>query len=177
MQRYFKREILVGLSVIFGSILLLGAALLLLSSDISAQTEGVVGGRDLISERAATLNALAELKRDSPVASKYREAMRKILVTRDDLLDFSRWLEGLARGRGAVFSFAFQGEPSPPTEENPGNIAFSMRVSGGLDVLLGFLEDIEYKAPRFLLSIDSFNVRADGSGYTLAGVGKVFFRQ
>lgn len=175
MQAYFKKELIISLSIIFGSILLLGTAILFLSYDVAAQAEKVVSGRNSLLERANSLGVLAELKSGAIKAAVYRQAMNKILVTKDQLLDFRGWLDGLARGRNLTLSFSFRGETVPPSGDLPASIGFSLGVKGGLEDVLGFLKDIEFASPRFLLSLDDFSGKRDGLNYDFIGDGKVFF--
>ena len=146
-----------------------------LARDVSSEAKMVISDRAVVSQRAAGLNALAELKKYSPEASRYRQAMGKILVTQDQLLDFPKWLEGLARGRQLGYSFAYASDSTDPGEETPGFAHFSLRLSGGLDGLVGFLKDLEFLSPRFLVAADDFNTRYDGSNYSFSLNGRVFF--
>src|SRR3990172_6017752 len=119
MQPYFKREILIGFSIIFGGMLVFGGSVFFLSLDVDTQAEKAAVARATIVERGAALDALAGLKQSASEAARYREAMNKILVTENQLIDFPKWLEGLARGRSLGFSFSFQGAPTASSETMP----------------------------------------------------------
>ena len=177
MQPYFKHELLVGLSIIFGGILVFGITSFLLSVDIDTQAKEAAFARALIAERGAAFGALAELKQGASEAARYKEAMNKILVTQDQLIDFPRWREGLARGRGLSFSFSFQGGPTGASDSLPAYIPFSMRAAGGQENIIGFLKEVELQSPRFLINLETFSVRGGGGGYEFSGNGKVFFRE
>ncbi len=176
MHSYFKREILIGFAIIFGSILVFAAIIFFVSQDVAVQAEKVVIARTLIAERGATLSALAGLKKDAPAAARYKTALNAILATQDQLFDFQRWLEGLARGRSLSMSFSFQGSPALPSAEAPGYTPFTIRTGGGFASVLGFLKDIELASPRFLLVLDTFTLRSGGGNYDFSANGRVFFR-
>lgn len=175
MERYFEREILISFSIILGAILFLGTASFFLARDVSSEAKMIVSDRSLVSQRAADLSALAELKKDSAEASRYRQIMGKILVTQDQLLDFPKWLEGFARGRQLNYSFSFLGNSIEPSEETPGYTSFSLGLNGGLDGLIGLLKDIEVLSPRFLVSVDNFSTRRNDPSYSFSLNGRVFF--
>src|SRR3989344_4170427 len=176
MHRYFEKEILISISIIFGSILLLGLAIVFLARDAISWSNKVVEGRNSIAEKAATLEALADLKRTAPSAAGYRLAMDAYLVTRDQLIDFQKWLDGVARGRDISLSSSFRGDSSEPTEDSPGNIGFNINVSGEMDRIIGFLKDIESESPRFLLVLDNFGLKSGDSSTEFSAGGRVFFK-
>jgi len=179
MQSYFKREVIIGFSIIFVSVAVFLVGGFFLSRDIALQADNVVGNRSLILERAAILDTLADLKNDAVSAADYRRAMNAILVTRDQVaLGFSDWIGGLARGRDLSFSpVSFQGSPLAPADDVPGHFLFSIRVSGEAENILAFLRDIELQSPRFLVALDRFGVQQEGSNFVFSGNGKVFFRE
>lgn len=176
MPTYFRRELVISLAIIGGSIAVFALALYFLSKDVNFQEEKVVADRALINQRAAVLGALADLKRDAPRGDVYKRAMDKILVSQDQLLDFPRWLDGLARVRQIGLNFSFQGSQVAPLEDSPGYIAFSLDLVGKLSYLIDFLKDIEFQSPRFLISLDNVDLTRSGSDYRILSQGRVFFR-
>lgn len=177
MQSYFKKELLVGLSIVLGGILIFGAASLFLSLDVFSQSEKTAAARALIAERSAALEALAGLKQSAPEAARYKEVMNKVLVTENQLIDFPKWLDGLARGRNLALSFSFQGERIASSETLPAHIFFSMRIRGGLENIIDFLKEAEFQSPRFLVRLDGFSARRDGGDYDFSANGRVFYRE
>jgi len=156
--------------------LVFAAILYFLSRDLQFQAEKIVADRALINRRAAVLGALADLKRDAPQADVYKRAMDKLLVSQDQLLDFSRWLDGLARVRQIGLNFSFRGSQVAPQGDAPGYIAFSLDLAGKLNNLVEFLKDLESLSPRFLVGLDGVDLTGDGSSYRILSQGKVFFR-
>lgn len=176
MPDRFRRELLISLFVIIGGLLIFSATLYLLSSDLSARAEKIVADRALISQRSAALEFLAESKKNTPRADVYKQAMDRILVSQDQILDFSRWLDGLARVRQVGLSFSFQGGQVSPHGDAPGYIGFSLDLNGKLDDLTNFLKDIEFQSPGFLINLDNFDLSRNGSNYRILTQGRVFFK-
>ncbi|MEK7195264.1 MAG: hypothetical protein AAB655_01055 [Patescibacteria group bacterium] len=176
MANSFKREIIISASVIIGSILIMSVALYFLAKDIDSQAEKVAAARFAISDKALALEALANLKNGVPKADLYKQAMDKILVSRDQLIDFPRWLDGLARSRQVAFTSSFQGNQVEPQGGLPAYVGFMMDAGGSLNNLIGFFKDVETQAPRFLVNFERFDLNGGGSEYKIAAYGKVFFK-
>lgn len=176
MPNHFKQEITLSLSIIGGSIIVFGVLLYFLSQDVVSQADKIVADRLVVSQRATAIEALAELKNNKPKANAYFEAMNKILVTQDQLLDFPRWLDGLARVRQVGMNFSFHGTQNPSTGSSPGFISFSLDLTGASQNLIDFMKDIEFRSPRFLATIDNFDFTRKESGYRIMANGKVFFK-
>lgn len=167
---------MISFGIIGAAFVVFGAALYFLANDMAVQTKQIVLDRNLISERAAIIGVLADLKSNASQADRYRQAMDKILVKQDQLIDFPRWLEGLARSRGITFTFSFNGDPAPPTAAYPGYIGFSLSSGGSFGGLLDFLKDAESRSPQFLIDIASVDLNGGGSNYLISMSGRVFFK-
>ena len=184
MHHLFRRQIVFSFAIIAGSILVLGAALYFLFFSLSAQSEEIIAAKAAIAERTSTLEALTTLKKEAAEALRYKGALDRILVSRDQLLDFPAWLSSLARGRRVEMQSAFVSEGVDPGETNAGYVGFSIYASGGAEDIIAFLEDAELKAPGFLVGLESFDLSGGGSINLTAGVsdyrisskGKVYFK-
>jgi len=143
---------------------------------LSGQADKIVADRALTSQKTTALASLAGLKKDMVQAEVYKRAMDKMLVTQDQLIDFPRWLDSLARARQVVFNFSFVGDSVKPQGNSPGYIGFNLDAEGRFDNLTAFMKDVELKAPGFLVSLDSIGLNVSGSGYRISSGGKVFFR-
>lgn len=171
----FKREILIGLAFLAGGILVFGGGVYYLSRDLDSQAQALIADRTLVANRAALLGSLADLKKDAPEAARYQQAMDKILVSSDRLLDFPKWLDDLARIHRVSLVFSFRGSQTPSRADAPGYIGFTMDVSGTAENLSGFLSDAEVKATRFLLALDAFDLaKSEGANYRVLTQGKLF---
>ncbi len=173
---HFKQEVRLSFAIIGGSIIAFGAMLYFLSQDFLSQADSVAADRLIITERAAAIGVLAGLKTDAPKAAPYLEAMNKILPPQDQLLDFRRWIDELARTRKVGMSFAFQGTQTPSHGDSPGFISFSLDITGLPSNLVDFMKDLEYKSPHFLVALDNLDFSKSVPNYRILINARVFFK-
>jgi hypothetical protein len=176
MPNHFRRELTISAIVIFGGLAIFSAVFYLLSSDLISQTGKIVADKALLAKRTATLEALASLKKDAAGAVLYKQAMDRLLVSQDQLIDFPKWLDSLARVRQIGLNFSFTGDQVPPGIDTPGYIIFSIDINGALDNLIAFIRDIELQSPRFLVALSGFDLNKTDSNYRITSQGRVFFR-
>jgi len=168
--------VIIGSVLIIGSIIVFGASFYFLSKSFDSMTKDIAADRLLIAGNTVTLGNLAELKQADQESARYKKAMGKLLVSKDQLIDFGNWLDGLARVRQIAMDFSFSGSEVAPQENLPGYINFSLDIAGPLDALTSFLKDIELQATRFLVNLDGFNAVRSDAGYRIVTNGKVFFK-
>lgn len=176
MGRHFRRELIISVAIIAGALVIFGAAFYFLAGDLQFQSKKIVDVRAAIASRVATLDSLATLKGGAAPAAGYEQAIDRILVTQDKLLDFPKWLDGLARAHKVGSSFSFQGDPVLPQGNTPGYYSFSLNISGNLNDMADFMKDVEYQSPQFLTSLYGFDISGSGDNYAVVTSGKVFFR-
>jgi hypothetical protein len=176
MPNRFRRELLISSLIIGVAVVAFGLAFYFLVQDLDSQAQKIVSDRALLAQRTALLLSLADLKKDAGSAAVYRQAIDKILVSQDQLIDFPQWISGLARIRQISLSFSFQGDQVPPQNGSLGYINFSLDASGSLENLGAFLEDVEFKAQRFLVVLDTADLSGGESGYRLLSHGRIFFK-
>jgi len=172
----FRKEVRKGILVILASVVVFGVSFYFFSKSLNSVTNDIVSDRLLIAKNSGVLENLAELKRGDQEAVHYQKAMEKLLVPKDQLLQFPGWLDGLARVRQVGLNFSFSGAEVAPQENYPGYINFSLDMTGSINALTSFLEDIELQPTRFLANLDSFEVTKSDSGYRITSSGKVFFK-
>lgn len=176
MEKKFKKEIWIGVGMILGSIAIFIAASTLLSGQMAVMSRQIAAARVAIAKRADLLANLAEIKSTSVEAAAYQKKINSLLPSQEQLLNFPQALAPLASARGVSLSFSFSGTPTLPQSDSPGVATFTLDTSGTLDALELFLNDIEARATRFLISIDGFSLFQGGSGYALNIQGRVFFQ-
>lgn len=147
-----------------------------LALDIEAQAGRIAEDRILLRDRTASVAALAELKMRAPQALAYEQKLNAFLPAQEQLLDFPRTLDNLARVRQVALNFAFQGGQTAPQGDTPGSVGFSLDITGTFEDIQGFLKDVELEPPRFLAAFDSFDVMRSGEDYRFLGQGRVFFK-
>ena len=176
-SKVFRKELIISAAVFFGGMLIITAGLYFVSNNIASQVSTIVIDRALISDRSRAIESLAGLKKNVSEAERYQKAIDKVLVPRDQLIDFGRWLEGLARTRGVEVSSAFDGAEVQPSVGALGSVGLSIDARGALPNLLDVIRDVELRSPRFLVDLMSFDVtRVNASEYRIMSRGRAYFK-
>ncbi|HVO29022.1 MAG TPA: hypothetical protein VMT81_03505 [Candidatus Paceibacterota bacterium] len=176
MASDFRRRLIVGLSVIFGSIALAAVALYILSNTIDAAVKKIGTDRALIAQEGGLLGVLASLKQQEPQAEVYQGAITQLLPTQDGLIGFGPWLDAIAANHQVSASASFGSNIVPPSSGQLGAAPVSISATGNADDLAAFLADAESGTPGFLLDIISFDLTGNGDSYRLTASGIVSFR-
>ncbi len=177
MKDIFKRQLWLGFGIIWGGVAVAAVALYFLSGSLSAHATKIVTDKALLARQTAVIGALASLKRDAAKSVTYKIAFNKLLPTHDELIGFSQWLNTIGRAHSVSPTISFRGGNIAATDAAPGSDGFFLNVTGGAADLVAFLDDLELRAPGFLLAIDSFNLANRGSdGYQLSVQGRLFSR-
>ena len=169
----FKRQVIVSAAIIGGSLVVFGIAFWQLDVTLSSQTAEIIRSRDLITGRTAAVVVLSELKNIAPQVTPYERAMNVLLPVPEQLLDFPRYLDGLAKLHNVTMSFSFQ-ESRPSEENSPGFTVFTLNAGGDERSVLSFLREIESPTARFLVNIGSVTVARLSNLYQLNMQGRVF---
>jgi Tfp pilus assembly protein PilO len=165
----FKQELSKKLLVALLMIAIFLAGLIFLGWDINRRAQTIKNQRQELADRSAKMSLFAQLQSQSAQADSYRGILENILPNRDQLFDFSKELERLAKQTGLGFGFSFGSETSSsPTQ--PGRLKFVITVQGSFSKILDFIKNIEVS--RFLINFESF----DFSGMEAKINGEVLFQ-
>lgn len=176
MPKGFRRSLIISLIAIFVGFIVSAAVFYVLGIRLSSLSSKVEGEKGLIAQRRDSVDVLAELKKASPEAEPYRQAMDSLLPTQDQLLDFPRYLETLAKNYGVSINFNFQGEPKAAEKDSPGSLGFALSMTGEFSNNLEFLKALEARSARFLLVVQNFSLNRVSGGYNMRLQGLVFFK-
>ena len=177
MANNFRLNLLLGIGIIIVSFVLLGLVLYWFSGNIAADTQKVIENRATINKQTRSIASLAELKAVASQADTYRAKMQELLPSKDDLLDFPKWLEDRSKTYQLSLRFTFEGTTIMPQTNEPGAVIFTIDVSGPYDNLRRFFKELEMTSPRFLASVDKLDVTfLDNIKYRAIAEGRVFFR-
>jgi hypothetical protein len=169
----FRKRLLLNSGIIAGSFLAFWIAAHFLMGHIVALSEIIVAQRELAAERSYALDNLSTLKKQAPVAEKIQKSLDGLLPHEDGLLSFPEYMESVARVHALDFSFAFNGQP---VAGQPGYVVFNAGATGSAKNIEDFLADLEFKSTRFLVTIDTMNMSAQGAAYHIDIAGKVYFQ-
>lgn len=176
MEAHFRKRITLGVLSIAGSVAAFGVLLYWMSGVLDSQTAKIVAARNAIEQQAQLVASLAALKTAKPEVEKYRQALDALLPVKDDLVNFPSWIDGLSRAHQAGATVAFKGKAVPAAENQAGSIGFSLDAQGIYGDLVDFLKDVEFKGPRYLVTLDNISIKRSGSAYHASVNGTVFFR-
>ena len=176
MADNFRRALTIGTSLIAGSFLIFGLSAYFISGAISAKADKISKDRNTIRSHSELIGGLAKQKATSPEIVRFEQAIALMLPPKDQLGNFSGWLDGLSRAHNINTNFNFTGETVSPTASDAGYIRFALSASGDYAGLMNFLRDIELKSPKYTVSLDDFDIKRSGNNYTVATNGRVFFR-
>ncbi len=162
--------------MLIGTFVLFGAAFYFISGVLNDRSAQVAAERQTIASRAYALQNLSSLKAANAQADLYMQKITAILPTQDALISFPDFLDNLAKVHNTSTNFSFNGPPTVAANKQPGFAAFNLTVSGQLSDIQQFLSDMELKAAKFLVNIDSVDISSGGGGYNANIVGKVYFQ-
>ncbi len=176
MPKGFRRSLIVSLIVIIAAFVVSAVAFYILGIRLNSISSEIGTKNGLIAQQIGVVDILTNLKKVAPEAEPYKQVMDSLLPTEDQLLDFPRYLDALAKNYGVSLSFNFQGEPRKAQKDSPGSLGFALNLTGQLSNNLEFLKALEAKSARFLLVVQNFGLSRVGGGYNMRLQGLVFFK-
>lgn len=176
MLKSFRQKIISSAVVILLCFLIFAGAAYWLSSDISQKTQKISQERALLFRFSQLAEVLANLKNNATVAASYEEKINNLLPGQEDLLNFPRWLDGVARAQNLSLRFNFQGDQVMPQGNNAGYLRFTLQITGPSQGILNFLSEVEEKTNQYLMTIDQFELSRAGSDQELDCQGLVYFK-
>jgi len=154
-------------------ILALAGLVLFIYMDIQASVLTITQKNNTLATRSNSLSSLAILRGEFEKAKPYFSLLENILPPRDQLLSFSKELEGIAKKNSLEFGFTF-GEERLATPTEPGYIAFRATVTGTYAGLANFLRSLE--TGRYFIDVSTVDSVKKGDGFSNIINGRVFFR-
>jgi hypothetical protein len=163
----FKQELRKKLLISFSIIAVILAGMFFLGWDINQRAEDIKIARQELANRSAKLSLFAQLQSQATQAESYASVLKNVLPDHDQLFDFPKELERLAKQINAGFGFSF-GTETPSTPIQLGRLQFTVTVQGVLSKIIDFIKNVE--ASRFSINFKSFdfnNSAADINGEVL----------
>ncbi|MDO8664848.1 MAG: hypothetical protein Q7K44_04905 [Candidatus Liptonbacteria bacterium] len=177
MTENFHKKLIIGISLIAGGFLAFGIIAYFVSGMVAAEAQNISLDRNMIRNHSDLIEGLAKQKSISPEVEKFAQAIDLILPPKDQLVNFSSWLDSLSRARNVSVNFNFGGETVPANGTDAGYIRFTLNISGDYAGVTDFLRDIELKSPKYTISFDDFDLKRNGvTDYRIITNGRVFFR-
>jgi len=167
----FKQWLLKNGTVALAAIIFLITLLLLLGQDISSRTTAIKKQREELFLRSQALNSLAFLRSDAEKSERILVALKNLLPTNDQLINFPKSLEDLAKNNQLGFGFTFNSEESS-TEKKPGINNFTLTLSGTYNNFLNFLKTME--RGKYFIGFDLIDLNKKDKDFHIIMRGKVF---
>ncbi len=178
-NKKFTKKISSGIGISLLIIIPLFIGVLYLRSVIKSTTETIVSSREQFAEKAASLNALVNLRYQYRNFGKaYLNVLYNVIPIKDDLINISKELESVATRNDLGFGFSFKSEKEASGKEL-GYLQYSLNIEGeSIAQIQSFIEDLnDFK---YLNSVDSlsFKRKIEGKTEKITALveGRVYFR-
>jgi Tfp pilus assembly protein PilN len=177
MNGSYRRDLFVSTAIIVGSLVAAVVGVYFLQSALRAQVSHVAEMNQRIQAYFDNVGLVASLKQSAPQANKYLEVMNRLIPDHDHLFGLRDWIDTVSRNHRVVSSFNFAGEPPIPSPGTIGQIGFTLTLSGNVEDLTSFLQEIESLATaQYLLTFDTFTVSRNSGTYQVTIQGKAYFQ-
>jgi len=172
MEMNFKKKI-IREAIILGCALTFFAALIIfLNSDVNKRAENILKYRRELETRNQTIALLSNSNADFERAKPMEAVLTNLLPSKDQLINFPRELERMGKEYAVQTGFTF-GTEQPSSATEPGNIRYTLSVTGLYQDVADFVEAFE-KHPYFT-TLDSIDVKIiNGGTYSLITSGTIF---
>lgn len=149
----------------------MGALISWLGFDISRRAASIQENKAKTLSYSKAASILNFLRSDFEKAKTEKQFLENILPQQDQLLNFPKDLNGLAKQNNLQLAFAF-GSQKEGDQGSPGYINFNLIIAGALTNWLKFFDDLGKS--QYLTSFENIRVLSNGKEHQLNINGKVF---
>ena len=166
-----KLSLNIGLALILTAILAI--FIIFIGYDINKRIFKIEAFREELKFRTNALNSLASLRQESEKAKPYFNMLQTILPTKDEIVNFLKELNDLAKINKIELGFSF-GNEILGTPSEPGATNFNLTVSGNYNNIFNFLRSAEKS--RYVIGWESVDLTRDPQSQRFSALisGKVF---
>jgi Tfp pilus assembly protein PilO len=170
----FKKQLFVQLGIAFGIMALLIAVNQFMANTLARTAVKIQNQKNDLNFRTRVTDSLAALKSDFEKARPLFAILNSVLPQKDELINLGKDLGALAKQNNIDMGFTFGGE-SPPTDETPGFIRFTITGDTTYSNFLKFLKDIEKM--RIFVKFNSLDMTRKGNNsFNFIAGGQVFYQ-
>lgn len=173
-QKSFRRELLFTIGVIPFGILILGAGLYFLRQDIKDNVEKARNARQELLSRSTIGEKISLLKNQAEQAKLYSADLENILISRDQLANFSRDINALAKQNQIDLTSGFSGETGAGID-NLGSVGLTMTAAGSLENIVNFLK--AFNESRYSVKLNFLDFVSQNGKFKALFNGQIFFFQ
>ncbi len=168
----FKKKLLIQAIILGAGVFLLALLIILLNADINKRAEKIVQYKRELEIRNQTIALLTNSNADFERAQPMETVLSDLLPSKDQLINFPKELDTLARGYSIQIGFSF-GTENASTETDPGLIRYTMALTGFYQDIVDFLKELE--GHPYFITMDSIDVKLiTGTTYSLITSGTIF---
>lgn len=173
-MKIFRKKFVTELVISLITIGVLAVGLLFFGFNVSKFAKKIVAARQELVERSTSLQSLAILRSEyKNKGEPYLNVLYNIIPLKDELIDLSKDFQSLAANERLGYGFTFVGE-TPSTLSNLGSVRFNLNLSGSLDQLIDFIENLQNF--RYLINLENISMSRGASQISMDVKGSVFFR-
>lgn len=168
----FKKTLLIRIGVSALLIFALAVFIIILNININKRVRVIEQEKNDLAARNETINSLSDLQQEYEKAKPLFSQLTTALPTRDELINFPKELDAIAKRDKVDVGFSF-GNEQPGTATESGFIKFTLSLAGSFQNILAFLTDLE--AHPYFIHIPSLDLtRRDKNTYALVTTGEIF---
>ena len=168
----FKKRLTIIISAVLGGIITLGTILFLIDSDISKKSLQIKTSRNDLNFRLNATQSLVILQQEFRQIQDKIYLLDNILPSRDDLVNFPKDLNALARNNNIILNMSLGQEGRDPGGKF-GATNFTISGSGGLSNVSKFLNDL--KSSRYSVNFNKLDFTREDNNFKILLGGQVFF--
>lgn len=176
MKLSFKQKVLVNVMIIVACFVLFATALYILEGDLEVTAKDIRKQRMALGDQLAAVESLSLLKKESVEAAQLSGQINLLLPDKDQMLFVRDWLIGGGKSYNVSVSVSL-GTNNVPVSDAPGYLNFLVSSRGAYENVVAYLKSLEFGAQRFLVVLDSFDLREfNKNDYQITCAGRVFYR-
>ena len=172
----FKKRFIILIVVSIGIFLSSGLLLIYLIKDIGKTVEKSNNFQQELSHRAAILDRIQILEKESQEADKYSSALAQALPNESEIITLETTLKALSSAHKLNMSFRF-GTLNQAQANEPKNYSFNLVLDGKITDILNWLDALQKLPYSFRLSQIEINQSSQTTGnYNVKILGNVYLR-
>ncbi|MEK7555539.1 MAG: type 4a pilus biogenesis protein PilO [Patescibacteria group bacterium] len=168
----FKKKIILNIGVSLGIVLLLGAALFFLNSEIQNKVKQITEAKKGLNFRSQLSESITLLRNESEQVEPYLNDLENILITKDKLVNFSQDIKTIGQQNQINLNFSF-GAETPKTKDEPGKIGLIITADGNLNNLISFLRGLENS--KYFVKLNKLDLTKQGDKFKGILNGEIFY--
>jgi len=172
-----RRELIVSLTVVVAAFVLGIIGIFWLRWSLNEVAGKVEQAHIDQARRSGLLGSSAELRQDEARADELLRVFERLVPNEDNLINLQTFLKVLAQRHNVGLDFNFQGGPTAPKGDQPGQQGFSISLRGELDNIMSFVEDLETRHTSFLFTINSMSFSQAGEEYQAQFTVTTYFKR